>query len=452
MVMQRMSLPAICQTQLDAWCNQPKHCPHAENGPLYARLDTNQNGHPQMWRCYAASTLSSDLRNYASGTTYCTRQEALANLLKHCLEHATTAAATLAAEVSPTGSVSPSPLPPPLTETQRPQQTPQQPELELSETWRKLPPWTERGVLTLPALHNPDWAPSPANELLKVHAWRVDCMNNFEEHQKKLNKYTGNVSRRKAFLKRDALACYGACVRGVVDGFATHAEMAQLIEGLKPPQPEAPNPSAILTWRWEVPKTPALFATIVARAQTVLRERFGVDKLRFYRSNMITWQRHGHDAVPQAEWPSVSPRTWRPSALHGDTNTDEMFMYTTILYLTEHGVDGVGAETGIADAVDESKGDRVVNAGLRVQPGVGRLLVFSAGVENMHEMLQLAHGRRIAIQMWFACDGQQPGWAAPQRAAFEKRYGYGGPDGGAPLPAPPRSQFMDEALPWPWRA
>lgn len=436
-----MSIAAICQARLDAWCNQPTNCPHAEGGTLHARLDTNQHGHPPMWRCYAASTLSSDLSRYAGGTTYCSRQLALASLLEQCQQQATTAAATVAAEVSPTGNVSPSPPAPPPKETL--------PELELSETWQKLPPWTERGVLTLPALHNPEWSPSPDNELLAVHAWKVDCMNDFEVHKKKLNKYTGNVSRRKAFLKRDALACYGTCVRGVVDGFATHGEMAELIEGLKPPKPDPPNPSAIQTWRWEVPRAPALFARIVARAQTVLRERFGVDKLRFYRSNMITWQRHGDDEVAQAEWPSVEPRKWRPSAMHGDTNTDEMFMYTTILYLTEHGVDGVGAETGIVDAVDESKG--IVNAGLRVQPGVGRLLVFSAGVENMHEMLQLAHGKRIAIQMWFACDGQQPGWAAPQRAAFEKEHGYGGHDGTRPPPAPERSQFMDEARPWPWR-
>ena len=29
-----------------------------------------------------------------------------------------------------------------------------------------------------------------------------------------------------------------------------------------------------------------------------------------------------------------------------------MFIYTTILYLTEQGLDGVGAETGIADEVE----------------------------------------------------------------------------------------------------
>ena len=39
-------------------------------------------------------------------------------------------------------------------------------------------------------------------------------------------------------------------------------------------------------------------------------------------------------AVPPSEWPSVRAAPWVPRSLHGDTNTDEMFIYTTILYLT----------------------------------------------------------------------------------------------------------------------
>jgi hypothetical protein len=47
-----------------------------------------------------------------------------------------------------------------------------------------------------------------------------------------------------------------------------------------------------------------------------------------------------------------------------------------LLYPTQHGVDGVGGETGIADVVGPSGR---VDAGLRVQPAAGRLLVFSSG-------------------------------------------------------------------------
>ena len=106
-----------------------------------------------------------------------------------------------------------------------------------------------------------------------------------------------------------------------------------------------------------------------------------------------------------------------------------------------------GGETGIADAVE---GGEVVS-GLRVEPSIGRLLVFSAGVENMHEMLPVSHGRRIAIQMWFACEGMDPGWAAPQRAEWERQHGWGGVGDSQAQPAPPLSVELASARAWQWR-
>ena len=457
MVVQQQPAPHVlklCQPMLDAWCNRPQSCPHAAtHGRLHARYDRAENAAaPLNWRCYAEATLSADLARYERGATYCTRPAPLRDLYDTCRSQAGLAGPeqpTTAVTVAPTGGVT---VPPSLTSPVPPAGPP----LDL-QRWEQLEPWAHRGVLTLKAAPQPEWAPSPGNELLAVHAWRVACMEDYAEHKRKLEKYTGNVSRRKAFLKREGLRCFGACVRGVVDGFATAAEIAALRE-LSPPEPGASG-SSIAVWLWETPPEQPLFATLVARAQAVLRDRFGVDHLRFYRSNMIIWQaqpgvRGAPPAVPPADYASVEPGPWRPASLHGDTNTDEMFLYTTILYLTEQGLDGVGAETGIADEVERGE----VTAGLRVQPSVGRLLVFSSGVENMHEMVRLVHGRRVAIQMWFACEGQHPGWAIPQREAFAAKYGYGSPEGrGSALSgpaaqsAPPLSAHMREAKPWPWR-
>lgn len=203
------------------------------------------------------------------------------------------------------------------------------------------------------------------------------------------------------------------------------------------------------TWLWDVPDPP-IFRILVRRAQTVLRERFGVDNLRFYRSNIISW-------IGPREAPTSVPLPWTPRSLHGDTNTDEMFIYTTILYLSQHGDDCVGGETGIADEVRTSSPVRgaagVVSAGLRVQPSIGRLLVFSSGVENMHEMLPVVKGKRVAVQMWFACENQDPGWARDQRAAWAEQYGFGGPDPGGPhlIKAPAVSGQLRAAKPWSWR-
>ena len=117
-----------------------------------------------------------------------------------------------------------------------------------------------------------------------------------------------------------------------------------------------------------------------------------------------------------------------------------------------------GGETGIADAVDDdplgpSMGPARVRAGLRVQPSIGRLLVFSSGPENMHEMLRVLAGTRIAVQMWFACEGQQPGWARPQREAWEAEHGWGGlEDRERQMPPPVAPQPREWPPPWAWRA
>lgn len=226
-------------------------------------------------------------------------------------------------------------------------------------------------------------------------------------------------------------------MRGVVDGFATHAEIRELA-AIEPVVP-AGQVSSISTWRWDVPDDPPIFRTLIKRAQAVLQERFGISNLRFYRSNIITWK-GPHQPTNEA------PATWTPRSLHGDTNTDEMFLFTTILYLSQHGEDCLGGETGIADVISVE-----VKAGLRVQPAIGRLLVFSSGVENMHEMLRLLQGKRVAMQMWFACDGQNPGWARSQRIAWQEKYGYGGPvsNDAHSFTAPPLSDELAHSKAWP---
>mmetsp|Transcript_11866 Transcript_11866/g.27155 ORF Transcript_11866/g.27155 Transcript_11866/m.27155 type:complete len:179 (-) Transcript_11866:196-732(-) len=148
------------------------------------------------------------------------------------------------------------------------------------------------------------------------------------------------------------------------------------------------------------------------------------------------------------------PLPWSAKSLHGDTNTDEMFIFTAILYLSQHGVDCIGGETGIADAM--APGDTVgrVELGLRVQPSVGRLLLFSSGAENMHEMLTLQSGERVAVQMWFACEGLAPGWGRPQRAVWSEQHGYGGPGNGSNVVGaeiPQMTTQLAAALPWEWR-
>ena len=95
-------LDAACQETLDSWCNQPANCPHAAtHGALHARLDITGKSGQEAWRCYAAETLTADLRGYAQGTTFCTRNLQLRALWDECTRIGNQ---PVSVEVSPTGA------------------------------------------------------------------------------------------------------------------------------------------------------------------------------------------------------------------------------------------------------------------------------------------------------------------------------------------------------------
>ena len=52
-------------------------------------------------------------------------------------------------------------------------------------------------------------------------------------------------------------------MRGVVDGFASAAEIAEMLT-LSPPEPQPPAYSSIDSWRWETPAHLPLFASVCA--------------------------------------------------------------------------------------------------------------------------------------------------------------------------------------------
>ena len=424
---------------MDTWC--AANCP-LPAAVFHARLGPAHHSSELGWRCYAPTALDEHAAQYLGGAEYCTRHVALLGVLEQCRRRLREEATERENGAGVCSSDSETAADGPTVSSE-------------SKPMPSLPSWNAAGVLTIPAINLGDWEPSPDTELFATHAWTVPCIDSYRKHR--LVNATGNVSRRKAFLKREGLHCYGTCVRGVVDGFMTRAEAVELRSAIGPAHEPGQTHAAIASWRWEVPEDVPIFVKAVARAQAVLEERFGVRNLRFYRSNAITWLGASHEP-----WPNV-PGPWYTRSLHGDLNTDEMFMYTCILYLSDYDVDVHGGETGIADDVVWPMGKEgelvgrsaYVTSGLRVEPALGRLLVFSAGVENMHEMLMVTHGKRVAVQMWFACEGQRPGWAHEQRVAWQGEHGYGGPDGPAQqraaVPALTPTQIEAKRKPWPWR-
>ena len=74
--------PPRCEAVLAAWCDA--NCP-LPTRPLFARLDSNAQGGPPLWRCYASEALTPDRQRYSSGPSYCTRHEALKMQLQACM-------------------------------------------------------------------------------------------------------------------------------------------------------------------------------------------------------------------------------------------------------------------------------------------------------------------------------------------------------------------------------
>ena len=260
-----------CQEQLNAWCNTNINCPLLDSlGPLKAMYSGAHNpAAPFAWRCYAISSLN-DLDEYRQGRDYCTRHKHLQEILQKCEDRE---AAMHQVRVDATGkAVQSDPVP---AHDALPSSPPPLPP-------GALPRWTTSVEVTLPAIDTRDWRPSDGNELVKVHSWEVECIDSMEKHH--LRNRTGNVSRKKAFLTREGLQCHGKCVRGVVDGFATHEEIAQMLP--MAPVPGKGQSSSIKSWRWDQGlnadrSVPAVFHVLVARAQTVLDEQFGIRNLRF---------------------------------------------------------------------------------------------------------------------------------------------------------------------------
>ncbi|GFU63146.1 2-oxoglutarate and iron-dependent oxygenase domain-containing protein 3 [Trichonephila clavipes] len=80
--------------------------------------------------------------------------------------------------------------------------------------------------------------------------------------------------------------------------------------------------------------------------------------------------------------------------VHVDKETYPSFHYTSLLYLTDYGIDFTG---GRFIFVNEGKN-------MTVEPRVGRISAFTSGAENPHYVEQVSSGARYALTVSFTCD------------------------------------------------
>ena len=71
---------------------------------------------------------------------------------------------------------------------------------------------------------------------------------------------------------------------------------------------------------------------------------------------------------------------------------------SAVLYLNTSGSGGF--DGGAFAFLDPDGADRLV------WPRAGRLLAFTSGVENVHQVRRVAHGARYAIAMWFTLSAE----------------------------------------------
>ncbi|EKX36100.1 hypothetical protein GUITHDRAFT_146036 [Guillardia theta CCMP2712] len=125
----------------------------------------------------------------------------------------------------------------------------------------------------------------------------------------------------------------------------------------------------------------------LAKVKLRIMREFGLEVI--YDSGALLTRLKGDP--PRDEW-DVEPGHvyWNP---HVDKANIPTYDYSALLYLNTHGKDFHGGEFSFID--DDA--DRIV------QPRAGRLLIFTSGPENLHQVREVTRGTRYVLAMWFTC-------------------------------------------------
>ena len=158
-----------------------------------------------------------------------------------------------------------------------------------------------------------------------------------------------------------------------------------------------------------------LYQRVVERIRATIAREFGLETLHFTAPTFITRQ------VGNASWRAaeIHDEYWHP---HVDKENTAHYDYSALLYLADHGDDFTGGEFRWIDDADPSHDYRSAApppsdgsaewedgvapsaATTTVLPQKGRLVFFSAGRENLHQVRRVNTGTRFALSLWFSCD------------------------------------------------
>lgn len=129
-----------------------------------------------------------------------------------------------------------------------------------------------------------------------------------------------------------------------------------------------------------------LYRAMRGRIQKVIAETFGLDSSKLFLTKPTFFSR-----INSTSAKTTHDEYWHP---HIDKVTYGSFDYTSLLYLTDYGVDFGGGRFIFIDP----------DSNRTVEPRAGRVSFFSSGSENLHRVEKVAWGMRYAITVSFTCD------------------------------------------------
>ncbi|KAJ0399044.1 hypothetical protein ATCC90586_004503 [Pythium insidiosum] len=130
-----------------------------------------------------------------------------------------------------------------------------------------------------------------------------------------------------------------------------------------------------------------LYRRTIEKIRLALVEEFGLKHLYFTAPTFIT------RIVGNASWEpaEIHDEYWHP---HVDKDNTHHYDYSGLLYLSDYADEFTG---GLFAFIDK-KSEQVV------EPARGRLMMFTSGKENLHQVRKVLTGTRYVMSMWFTCD------------------------------------------------
>ncbi len=132
----------------------------------------------------------------------------------------------------------------------------------------------------------------------------------------------------------------------------------------------------------------ALYSRVKANVKSAVAEHFGISVDALHLSHPTFFSR-----ITAAPSKTLHDEYWH---VHVDKETYPSFHYTSLLYLTDYGVDFQGGSFVFVDNHDKLN--------RTIEPRSGRVSTFTSGADNKHHVEKVTSGTRFALTMGFTCD------------------------------------------------